>query len=266
MGIVIRIGHVLREITRGGLAGVVGGLIVGGIGGRIVMRIAALANPDATGLRTENGEIVGAITANGTLALILFGGLAAGLVAGVVWVVIRPWIPGSGLRRVVVTMPIAVALGGPVLVKASNPDFVILGPDGPLVAMLIGLVGVAGAAVATLDGWLDRRLPLPEAHPIRSIVVYGIVAGLGGLLAVPITLATYFQSNLRPEAFALMGLAVVAAGVATLLSWIGRITSGEVEAMPAPVLPIVGRLGLLVAVAIGGWILLADTSAILAAE
>lgn len=260
MGIAV----VLREIARGGLAGIIAGIVVGGIGGRIAMRIAALANPQATGRFTENGEIVGEITFSGTLALLLFGGLAAGLLAGFVWVVLGPWIPGSGRRRIAVSALIAIALGGFGLVQASNPDFVILDHDGPLVAMLLALVALVGGTVAWLDGWLDRRLPRPSGVGRTSTVAYALIAGLGLVLAGPLAVATYFGANVRPEGFAAMGIAIATGGLATFAWWVIR-GRAERSEPPAPLL-LVGRSALVVAVAIGGWILVADGVAILTAS
>lgn len=255
------IADVLRDIARGGLAGLLGGVVVGGIGGRVAMRIAALANPQATGLPTENGEIVGAITLNGTIALILFGGLVAGLLAGFLWVILRPWIPGSGRGRIAITALISVPLGGFGLVQASNPDFLILDPDGPLVAMLLALVALVGATVAWLDAWLERRLPAAVSAGQASTTAYGVVAALGVVLATPLALTTYFNANVRPEAFAAMGLAIMAVGLATALWWIVR--SRAPQSRPPAALVAIGRTGLVVAVAIGSWILLVDGLSIL---
>src|SRR3990172_4984154 len=97
--ILVRIVDVLRDIARGGLAAALAGIVVLGLGGRVVMRIAAAVNPDATGLRTEAGEVVGVVTAQGSLGLLVFGGLASGIVAGIVWVVVSPWIPGPARAR-----------------------------------------------------------------------------------------------------------------------------------------------------------------------
>lgn len=255
---------VFREIARGGLAGVFAGVVVGGIGGRIAMRIAALANPQATGLLTENGEVVGEITFNGTLAVLLFGGLAAGVLAGFLWVVLRPWIPGSGRRRIAVSAMIAIALGGFGLVQASNPDFAILDPDGPLIAMLLALVALVGGTVAWLDGWLDRRLPRPSAAGNRWAIAYALIAALGLVFAAPLAMATYFGANVRPEGFAAMGLAIATGGLATFAWWVIRGRTDRSE--PPASLLVVGRSALVVAVAIGGWTLVADGVAILTAR
>src|SRR4051795_12956364 len=59
----------LREIARVGVAGALAGILVLGLGGRVVMRLAALANPESSGFLTENGNAIGVITAPGTIAL-----------------------------------------------------------------------------------------------------------------------------------------------------------------------------------------------------
>ena len=258
-----RIADVLRDIARGGLAGALGGLLAGGIGGRIVMRLTAMMNPDATGLRTENGELIGAITANGTLALFVFGGLFGGAVAGVVWVVTSPWIPGTGARRALLTMPIAAALGGFTLVRASNSDFVVLGQDGPIIVMLIALVALIGGATALLDGWLDRRLPRPGSDPTLPLVGYGVIAGFGLLLFLPLTLNTYLNHGFAGRAPLEAGWALIATGAATAIWWALRIATGRADRPPA--LLAAGRIGLVAAILLGGRFLLEGASKILAA-
>ena len=40
-----RISVLLRDLARGGMAGAIGGVLIAGVGGRVVMRLAALAVP-----------------------------------------------------------------------------------------------------------------------------------------------------------------------------------------------------------------------------
>ena len=103
-------GEVLRDIARGGLAGALVGIVVGGLGGRLVMRIAALLHPDAVGALTENGNRIGEITLGGTLSLILFGLISCAM-AGAVWVVVSPWIPGRAGVRALLAAGLAIAIG-----------------------------------------------------------------------------------------------------------------------------------------------------------
>ena len=150
---------VLRDIVRGGLAGTITGVIVAGVGGRLVMQFAAAAVPDAAGRLTENGNRIGAITLEGTFFLVLFG-VIIGLIVGAMWVALSPMIPWTGLRRAAATVPLAIALGGIGLVSGDNPDFVVLqhAPFVVLILLLLG-VGAVGFVVPLMDDWLERKLP-----------------------------------------------------------------------------------------------------------
>ena len=246
----IRLTEVLREIVRGGLAGVIAGTLVGGLGGRFVMSVAALINPDATGLLTENGALIGAFTAKGTLALMFFGGLGGGAVGGIAWVVLSPWMPGSGRRRWILAMPLAVLTLGSFLVQSGNPDFTVLGADVVIVALLLGLVALTGAAVAWLDVRLERRLPRPGTQPMPHVLVYGVAAAIGALI-VPLAMGLFTSRQTcgcaNPPIF--VGWALIAVGIATLAAWMNRIVFGR----PAPPrLLVVGRVALAAVVVLGG--------------
>lgn len=256
-----RVATVLREIARGGLAGLIAGILVGGVGGRIVMSIAAVLNPNATGLFTENGEVVGRFTVAGTLALIVFGGLSASALGAVVWVVVAPWIPGTGARRALLMMPIAVAIGSFILIESTNPDFLILRPTPTILALLVALVACNGAAIAWLDGALERRLPHPGPRPHRTAAAYGIVALLGIPMFLLVLLAFFspaFSNSPRPP---YLGVAILVAGIATAASWVVRLRR-DGAAIP-PLVTWAGRLGLVGAVALGGLHLSVELSRIL---
>lgn len=245
-----RLATVLREIARGGLAGLIAGIVVGGVGGRIVMSIAALLNPNATGLFTENGEVVGRFTVQGTVALIVFGGLSASALGAVVWVVVSPWLPAAGARRTLLMMPIAVAIGSFLLIESTNTDFLILRPTLLILALLIVLVALNGAAIAWLDGILERRLPHPGARPARAVVGYGVIAVLGIPMFLLVLAAFFdpgFSNSPRPP---FLGIALVVAGLATAASWAYRLRSDT--ATRPPLLTWVARGGLAAAVGLGG--------------
>ncbi len=55
----------------------IAGALVGGLGSRLVMRLAALAAPEVRGAVTENGTVVGEITLDGNVALMVFAGVAS---------------------------------------------------------------------------------------------------------------------------------------------------------------------------------------------
>jgi hypothetical protein len=245
-----RLATVLREIARGGLAGLIAGILVGGVGGRILMSLTAVMNPNATGLLTENGEVVGRFTLQGTVALIIFGGLSASALGAVVWVIVSPWVPGTGARRALLMMPIAVAIGSFILIESTNPDFLILRPTQIILALLVALVALNGAAIAWLDDALERRLPRPGPRPIRTAIAYGIVSMLGLPMLLLVLLAFFspsFSSAPRPP---FLGIAILVVGLATAATWVVRLRR-DASAIP-PFVTWAGRLGLAAAVVLGG--------------
>jgi hypothetical protein len=257
-----RLATVLRDIARGGLAGLLAGVLVGGVGGRIVMSALAVLNPDAAGARTENGEEIGQFTVQGTLALITIGGLGAGALRAVVWVIVSPWVPGTRRRRALLMVPIAVALGTFILVESTNSDFLLLKPIPVVLALLLGLVALNGAAIAWLDDALEHRLPRPGPRPVRALVAYGIVAVLGVplfLLTLQAFFSPEFASSARPAG---VGIALVVVGVATAMAWVLRLRN-DAPVVP-PALALAGRLGLVAAVALGGFHVALELSRILA--
>lgn len=250
-----RLAHPLRDIARGGLAGLITGIVVAGLGGRLVMRAAALLVPQAAGQFTENGNRIGEITLSGTLGLVLAGGLFFGLAGATIWVVVSPWIPGGARVRAVLAMPIAVALTGVSLVQAGNPDFLVLRHDAATVVLLLALVALAGLAIAGFDNWLDRRLPQANASAPAD-AIYLVLTAAGGALIFPIVLAGY----LGEERW--LGLALVAIGIATLIHWAFRYLGRE--SFPTWLI-IAGRGSLLVAVVLGVLALAPDVASSLGA-
>jgi len=235
------VGEILREITRGGLAGLIVGVLLGGIGGRIVMRFAALVVPESVGVATENGNLIGDITVGGTLALVVFIGLFAGALAGSIWVTIEPWLPSGPALRALVSIPIAIALGTRALVEERNRDFAILGHDPLVVASLVLLIAAFGPSMVLADAILDRRLPRARGRPLIT-TLYAVVTSLGLALTAVLVLPTFLGSPLW-----LAGIALFIVGLATLVSWALRI-----RGQPLPsALRIVARSALVAATVFG---------------
>lgn len=238
---------VLRDIARGGIAGIIVGFFVAGFGGRLVMRYATILHEGSVGVFTENGEVIGHISLNGTLALMTFGGLAMGLLAGTIWVIVSPWIPGRGLARALVTALAAIALGTPPLVQRTNPDFVVLGNDPVVVVMLVGLVGLVGFSIALVDGALDARLPDPLRGVAISTTAYLIVTLMGLILILPLVVVILLDQS-EYQAPIRAGWALAAVGACTLSWWILRVKG---RSAPPKALRIAGTVSLLVAVLLG---------------
>lgn len=172
----------VRSAIVAGMAGAAAGLVVAGLGGRIVMRVSMLvASGDVERRLTENGNRIGEFTVDGTIGLLLFGGLLTGLVAGVYWYAIRPTVKSLGSGELPAAALVGVVLGGLLIIDPENRDFEILEPAGLQVALFLGLAAITGLAVAGFDRVFERLLPRGG----RAVFVYLPLVAFGALFLVP---------------------------------------------------------------------------------
>lgn len=178
-----------RRVAIGGISGVVGGVLVIGVGGRLAMRLsgfaASLSNDRAFLLSTEDGFRVGRITLDGSIGFVIFGGIFGGLMAAVLWVLIKDWLPQRG--RLLWAGLMAAAVGGNQFVTPDNIDFVILEPVVMNVILYPALCGLAGVVIATIDGRLSRwhaRSVTAEKVVFLLISLLGAQVFVGAVAAV----------------------------------------------------------------------------------
>ncbi|WP_421120800.1 hypothetical protein ACE2AJ_05725 [Aquihabitans daechungensis] len=186
-------------------AGAVAGLLVGGLVGRLVMRIAAaVSEPEVQGRLTEADELIGEITFSGTAAFMIFVGLFGGVVAAGLYLLVRPWLPGSALASGAMIGIVVMGLFGPGdPLDPENVDFALLSHDALSVVMIVGASLLFGLAFAALAARFDvlarsssrwRYLMLPAfavvLFPPIGLMVVAYLAGrtflpnrLGPLLA-----------------------------------------------------------------------------------
>jgi len=158
-------GPTLSSIAVSGAAGAGAGLVWGGIGGRLAMRLVFLTSSESVrGVTSDDGFEIGAITTatvGFVVAMTVLGGIA-GLAFGPVRMLLRG--PTGVVAAGVGT---AVALGvGALVVHADGVDFVFLGPMWLTVGLFVLLPGLWGASVVVATDWLlapgrliDERVP-----------------------------------------------------------------------------------------------------------
>ena len=171
----------LRRIAIAAAASGFAGLLVGGLGSRLVMRIAALAAPEARGLLTENGNVVGEITLAGTIALVVFGGIGSAIVGAGAFVVFDPWLPRRTMSRGLVLGGFLLAFAGPLVIDAANADFVLLGDHVLNVTLFSSLFLAFGLVASGAAAFLDRRIPPAGSFSLRQWMLSTVV----GLPVVP---------------------------------------------------------------------------------
>ena len=162
------------------------GALVGGLGSRLVMRLAALAAPEARGMLTENGNVVGEITLQGTIALMIIAGLSSTVFGAGAFVVTRPWLPRRTVPRGLLFGVFLLALAGPAVIDARNADFVILGDRLLNVAMFSSLFIAFGLAASSAFAVLERRVPpaasfSPRMWALTAVLALPVVPGMLGV-------------------------------------------------------------------------------------
>jgi hypothetical protein len=184
-------GHAAAAVRRCLLkmtAGAIAGVLVLGLGGRLVMRVLAATSGDgAQGRLTEADEVVGRITNGGTVGFVVFTGFFGGLVAALIHLVAGRWLPrrASGLGAVLAVILVG-SFGVTDPLSPDNVDFAVLEPLW-LAAVLVLACGVLfamayAALVIRLDHWVRedgaRQLVFVASAPMMLVVVPAIVVVL----------------------------------------------------------------------------------------
>ena len=145
------------------------GALVTGPAMRLIMRLLAVTADDgAQGVLTEADEVVGQIDLDGTISLLIFGGILPGLLSGALYLLVRRLLPGGRLGGVVFGA-LHLVIGATRIdpLRPDNPDFDLLGPAWASI-LTFGLACVLhGMAVVAIADRYSRALP-PEAPSRRT--------------------------------------------------------------------------------------------------
>ena len=142
---------IVRWLFLSTVPGIATGIIVGGIGSRIVMRITGAMEGSIPHQETDFGFTVGAITGFGMVALIILMGSASGFVGGVAYMCVRPWL-GTGSRwRGLYFGTVLLLAGGGLVIEGGNTDFVRFGS--PSVNILMFAILLCCLAFSFLCSW-----------------------------------------------------------------------------------------------------------------
>ena len=212
-----------RPVAAVTVAGALTGAVIGGIGGRLAMFILRLtSDPALRGLNTDDDFTIG-IFSGATLFLVIFTTLL-GIIGGLVYLVIRGWLPERGRPWLFGTLTGIV--GGATVIRPGGIDFTLLQPLGLAVAMFVVLPTAYGVATSLLA---DRFLENDSAFGRSRAWIAGLVLLLPlGLLGV-------------------VGLAVLASILAAVL--LGRAAPAITSLWNSPPVTWIGRVGL-VAIAV----------------
>jgi hypothetical protein len=166
------------------------GLLAAGAGGRLMMRLLAVtAGPGARGGITEAGQVVGRISVDGTIGFIVFTALFLGLASGVLYLLLRAWLPVGRMGGIVYGALLLVLAGSRLEpLRGENPDFDLVGPGWVSVVVFTALVLFHGMLVAALAARISRSVPLLGTRP-AAFAAHVPLLLLAPLVPVAVTVA-----------------------------------------------------------------------------
>ncbi|HEY6629563.1 MAG TPA: hypothetical protein VI193_11315 [Acidimicrobiia bacterium] len=183
----LRVNKVSRRIALLTASCIASAFVVGGVGGRIVMRISAMAaGPEMIGRITENGNRVGEFTVFGTLFLVLLVGVLVGMFGSVIVVASDQWVKWMGPVQGLGFGLVALALIGQ-QENFGSTDFLILEPVGLNIAMFTALPLLWGFGVTGAYWLLDQKVP-PAATTPQPLWMAASLPLLLGLVALSLFL------------------------------------------------------------------------------
>jgi uncharacterized membrane protein YagU involved in acid resistance len=232
-------------------------VIVGGIGGRVAMRVVALTAGSADqGTLTEAEEVVGVISADGTVGLIFFVGVFSGLFGGLVYAAMRPWTAAAGPWKGLAFGAILLATLGWTVIERDNFDFHRFGYASLNIAMFAALFLLFGLLIAPLYDFFDGCL---QPVSLRLSGIAGLAARVFGSLAAAASVSISVSggevsadgveglfASLLPS-YLLLAMPLAAAATARAAGRFGRMT--DLRGYPAAMT--IAVVALVVPVAIG---------------
>ena len=175
----VRLLALARTLSVGAVAGAICGLLVGGVLGRLAMRLLAVTSgQSAQGGVTDDEAIVGEVTLRGTvtLALICTG---LGALGGLIYLWVRRVLPDSLRGRVIGYGLFSGAVGGAFFVHEHGSfDYTVVAPAWLAVAMFVALPLLFGLTVPALVEVTDREGGLGRRVPLVVLVVLALSVAL----------------------------------------------------------------------------------------
>lgn len=178
-----------RHVTVAGMAAAVTGLMVGGLGGRLVMRIAgAVSGSQGAGRLTEAGFRVGEVSAIGSIFLVIFIGLASAMFGAGAFLILRPWLAWAGRFRGLAFGIALLALASATsdMMNPDNRDFPILGNEPVVVFLIVTLFVAFGIVLNRLYAPFDTWFQSEDEGITSAGIAYAILAVLGAVVALPL--------------------------------------------------------------------------------
>jgi hypothetical protein len=213
---------VVRRVAAVSAAAALLGLLVGGVGGRLGMAFLAAQNPDATGKISDDGFRMGQFTVGGTIQL--FGtSVQIGLIAGLIYLVLRPLTIGPRWLRITELATGAAVSVAAFLIHPNGVDFAVLDPALLAVALFVAIPAVFVTLLCLFaERWLTPDSWFTTA-PLRQVASVLLVWLLSGPLVVLAPIAVGIG-----VAWRMRDMSETSKRAASVQLWVARVAVGLV--------------------------------------
>ena len=156
------------------------GLVVAGLGGRIAMRVVALADDrEDFGRFTAGGDVVGEVTLVGTLFILVLG-VGQGVLVAAVYLGMRRWLPTRPSTLKLAFAAFLLGAGLTRIVNGNEHDFLFVDTAVSLVAFGVVIV-LVGLLIPTLvERVAPRRISRSSwgRGAVGAVVIASLVLGV----------------------------------------------------------------------------------------
>lgn len=180
--------RLVRLLSSTVVIGAVAGAVIGGLGGRLAMRILFLTTGDEVkGVTSDDGFEIGRFTFANSLGLVVVC-TVLGVIAAMLYLLTQPFVARLGRGAVPAMAVFYGIVGGALMVNPDGVDFTALDPAALAIVLFVGICAGFGAAVSAL---VNRA----EAHARDSSRSWWLVGPpLVVLLFPPLLLLTLVTS------------------------------------------------------------------------
>lgn len=166
------------------------GLLVGGIGGRLAMRLLFLTSGDEVrGVTSDDGFAIGQFTVD-TLNLLLTG-VGFGVIGAFVYLAVRPFMVGPLWLRAATCGVAAGAVLGTAFIAPQGVDFTVLSPPELAAALFIAIPALFAVLATFAIEWALRPGGWSETAPLKLVaspLLVFLFPPLLILIVVPLTI------------------------------------------------------------------------------
>jgi len=168
---------VVRLLSATIIIGAISGAVIGGLGGRLAMRILFLTSDDSVkGLTSDDGFEIGRFTLSDTLGLVIVTAFI-GVIAALLYLVARPFVARLGRAAAPAMALFYGVVGGAMMVHRDGIDFHVLEPAVLAIVLFVSICAGFGAAVAYLvdasaadDAWSQKSPRWLLAPPLLLLL------------------------------------------------------------------------------------------------